>query len=89
LGQQSVLHAVKSRPSPKKPGLESSSEGSRPLNETLIDLQLSDHERHNLKTDAGAYIHYDFVSRFMIFESQMYHKLKLKIHDRTWLYMSD
>lgn len=54
LGQQSVLHAVKSCPSAKKLSLESPSEGSRPLNETLIDLQLSDHERHNLKTDAGA-----------------------------------
>jgi parkin len=53
LGQQSVLHAVKSRPSPRKLGLESPSEGSRPLNETLIDLQLSERERHTLKTDAG------------------------------------
>ncbi|XP_069675402.1 E3 ubiquitin-protein ligase parkin [Periplaneta americana] len=51
LGQQSILHAVKSRPSPKKPGVESPSEGSKPLNETLIDLQLSDRERKSLKTD--------------------------------------
>lgn len=51
LGQQSILHAVKARPSPKKPGIESPSEGSKPLNETLIDLQLSDRERHNLTTD--------------------------------------
>ncbi|KAJ9588135.1 hypothetical protein L9F63_018493 [Diploptera punctata] len=51
LGQQSILHAVKIRPSPKKPGLESHNEGSKPLNETLIDLQLSDRERHSLTTD--------------------------------------
>jgi parkin len=53
LGQQSVLHAVKSRPSTKSAEVVSTSEGSRPLNETLIDLQLSDHERHSLKTDEG------------------------------------
>ncbi|PNF35133.1 hypothetical protein B7P43_G09482 [Cryptotermes secundus] len=52
LGQQSVLHAVKSHPSPKKPGLETPSQGSRPLSEALINLQLSDQERHNLKSDA-------------------------------------
>jgi parkin len=53
LGQQSVLHAVKSHPSHKKSGLESPSVGSKPLNETLMDLQLSDLERHNLRTDEG------------------------------------
>jgi len=51
LGQQSVLHAVQSRPSSSKSRLESPSEGARPLNETLIDLQLNDQERRNLKTD--------------------------------------
>jgi hypothetical protein len=54
LGQQSVLHAVKSHSPPKKPLMETPSEGSRPLSEALIDLQLGDHERHNLKTDTGA-----------------------------------
>jgi len=55
LGQQSVLHAVQSRPSPGKSRLEAPSEGARPLNETLIDLQLNDQERRSLKTDEGYY----------------------------------
>ena len=55
LGQQSVLHAVQSRHSSSKSRLESPSEGARPLNETLIDLQLNDQERRNLKTDEGYY----------------------------------
>jgi len=55
LGQQSILHAVQSRPSSSKSGLESPSEGARPLNETLIDLQLNDQERRSLKTGEGYY----------------------------------
>ena len=54
LGQQSVLHAVQTRPSSKS-RLESPSEGARPLNETLIDLQLNDQERRDLMTDEGYY----------------------------------
>lgn len=54
LGQQSILHAVRSHASHrKKPGSESPSEGSKPLNETLMDLQLSDHERRSVRTDEG------------------------------------
>ncbi|XP_063223808.1 E3 ubiquitin-protein ligase parkin [Bacillus rossius redtenbacheri] len=47
LGQQSILHAVKTRspPSSSPESQDVASEGSRPLCETLIDLQLQDVDR--------------------------------------------
>jgi hypothetical protein len=54
LGQQSVLHVVKSQLSSKRIGrLETLGEGSKPLNETLMDLQLSDVERSDISTVEG------------------------------------
>jgi len=52
---------VQSRPSSGKSRLESTSEGAKPLNETLIDLQLSDQERRSLKTDEGYYYYYYYI----------------------------
>ncbi|XP_034251525.1 E3 ubiquitin-protein ligase parkin-like [Thrips palmi] len=51
LGQQSILHAVKIRHIDKKQqnGDESDVEGSRPMNETLVDWQLTANERNNLE----------------------------------------
>ena len=60
LGQRSILHAIKSRPRPTKflkeahnnsAVLEEESAGeepSKPLCETLVDLQLQDAERVNI-----------------------------------------
>ncbi|KAJ1524212.1 hypothetical protein ONE63_010732 [Megalurothrips usitatus] len=53
LGQQSILHAVKIRHVDKGilPEGSSESHGSRPMNETLVDWQLTAKERKNLRTD--------------------------------------
>lgn len=54
LGNQSILHAVKTQPSPRRNNnLDSQSRnaGSKPLNETLIDLQLSGVERQKAITE--------------------------------------
>lgn len=56
LGNQSILHAVKTQPSPRRNNnLDSQSRnaGSKPLNETLIDLQLSGVERQKAITEEG------------------------------------
>lgn len=73
LGQRSILHAIKSRPRPKNikptkidstfPEEDSSEEPSKPLCETLVDLQLLDGERLNIseeereKTKAHFFVH--------------------------------
>ena len=59
LGQQSILHAVKIRHIEQKQdhlGVNDS-EGSRPMNETLVDWQLTAKERKNLKTEEGKGLH--------------------------------
>lgn len=55
MGQQSILHAVKIRHVEKSNRSEEvhDSEGSRPMNETLVDWQLTAKERKNLKTEDG------------------------------------
>ncbi|XP_044727247.1 E3 ubiquitin-protein ligase parkin isoform X1 [Chrysoperla carnea] len=59
LGEKSILHAVKARPkrnkkqlnTPSTLGEEVEETGSKPLNETLIDLQLNSEERSHVNTD--------------------------------------
>lgn len=50
MGQQSILHAVKIRHVDRKQqnGDVGDSEGSRPMNETLVDWQLTAKERKDL-----------------------------------------
>lgn len=66
LGQRSVLHAVKTRERPKnltKRSLESAleevnEEPSRPLCETMVDLEMDPHERSNLPEDGMFTVNY-------------------------------
>lgn len=58
LGQQSILHAVKIRHVEKKQytGNISDVEGSRPMNETLVDWQLTAKERKDLHNNEGSFL---------------------------------
>lgn len=55
LGQKSILHAVKIRHINKQEqtGGGTDMEGSRPMNETLVDWQLSAGEHKHFKTEEG------------------------------------
>ncbi|XP_077295237.1 E3 ubiquitin-protein ligase parkin isoform X2 [Arctopsyche grandis] len=49
LGPQTILHAVKLKKNENQsPTVQEDDEGSKPLSETLLDLQLNDEERRNL-----------------------------------------
>ncbi|XP_047111376.1 E3 ubiquitin-protein ligase parkin [Schistocerca piceifrons] len=53
LGEQSILHAVKVQPSPRADGSKgrSHSLAAKPLNETLVDLQLSGKDRQEMVSE--------------------------------------